>query len=109
MSSEIFRREVEAHALGTTADLLAAVGRAREEREASDSVGTCVGKRFDSSDQLQELRLALAQQAALAAERELELRLSGMAASLDWGLDSPVVQGSVGSGSLEQSLYNPPQ
>ncbi|CAE7566176.1 unnamed protein product, partial [Symbiodinium pilosum] len=49
------RREVEAHALGTTADLLAAVGRAREERE--------------------ELRLALAQQAALAAERELELRL----------------------------------
>ena len=85
MSSEIFRREVEAHALGTTADLLAAVGRAREEREACESVGICVGKRFDSTDQLQELRLALAQQAALAAERELELRLSGMAASLDWG------------------------
>ncbi|CAE7686788.1 ACHE, partial [Symbiodinium microadriaticum] len=48
-------REAEAQTLGTTAELLAAVGRAREERE--------------------ELRLALAQQAALAAERELELRL----------------------------------
>ncbi|CAE7259933.1 unnamed protein product [Symbiodinium sp. CCMP2592] len=53
--SEELRREAESQTLGTTAELLAAVGRAREERE--------------------ELRLALAQQAALAAERELELRL----------------------------------